>query len=747
MIKKIILHCLLLTVSPLLLCAQRSGMDLSKYVDPLIGSAGHGHVFVGASVPFGAVQVGPDNFNRGWDWCSSYHHTDSIIRGFSHLHLSGTGCTDLSDISIMPTTGKLIIRSGSAKQPLGGYASVFSHQNETAQAGYYAVQLTRYQIKAEMTASERVGFHQYQFPKTNSARLILNLAEGNADSTTKCFIQKIDKQTIVGYRFSKGWANDQQVYFAIKLSKPVKDFLIFEDSLQLKGNQQYGRLIKAVLQFTTTANELLKIKVGISPVSTENALENIQAEIPNWNFDEIRSRAQQAWNKELSKIEVVTNDVSKLKTFYTALYHTMIAPSLFNDHNKDYRGADRKIYTKQNFDNYTVFSLWDTYRAAHPLFTITQPKRTNDMINTMLAIYQQSGKLPAWHLMGCETNTMVGYHSVAVIVDAYLKGIRDYDVKLAYQALKDASMSDTDGLDDLKKTGYIPADKVNESVAKALEYAITDWCIAQMAKDLGKMDDYAYYSKRGKAYELYFDKSSHFMRGKLSNGKWRTPFDPLSSKHREDDYCEGNAWQYNWLVPQDVHGLIQLFGSEASFTEKLDSLFKLPSDLNNGASVDISGLIGQYAQGNEPGHHIPYLFAFAGQQWKTAEKIRYIIDHEYSDKTDGLCGNEDCGQMSAWYVFSALGFYSVNPANGVYVFGSPIFDQAKIQLTDNKEFKINIKNNSPQNIYIQSVQLNGKDYPYSYLLHKDLMKGGTLEITMGPQANKQFGAAKEFRPE
>ncbi|WP_157274126.1 GH92 family glycosyl hydrolase [Pedobacter sp. BAL39] len=720
--------------------------SLTQYVDPLIGSAGHGHVFVGANVPFGAVQLGPTNIFEGWDWCSGYHYSSNTIVGFTHTHLSGTGIGDLNDISIMPATGKLLLKKGTKEDPDGGYLSTFSHENEVVKPGYYGVLLDKYQIKAELTATERVGFHQYRFPAgAKTPHVIVDLNEGIGwDKPTDTYLKQIDDRTIVGYRMSTGWSVDQRLYFAIKLSQPLSSMSLYDSTVVMKGKEGKAVRMKAVLNFAGIKGQLLKIKVGLSPVSYENALANIRAELPGWDFNAVTVQADNKWNKELAKVKIDA-DKNTSTIFYTALYHTMIAPSIFNDANGDYRGTDKKVYKNAKFSNYTTFSLWDTYRAYHPLYTMLHQDKVNDIVNTLLAIYQQQGKLPVWHLMGSETNTMIGYHAVPVIVDAYLKGFRGFDVNLAYEAVKHSAMQQTDGINYAQKLTYIPADSVIESVAKGLEYAIDDWCIAQMAKSLNKTDDAAYFSKRAKLYEQYFDPKIQFMRGKLANGQWREPFDPIASKHREDDYTEGNAWQYTWLVPQDPEGLIQLFGGDQPFSKKLDELFSMSSEMAEGSSPDISGLVGQYAQGNEPNHHIPYLYAYAGQPWKTADLVRHIADSLYTVKPDGLCGNEDLGQMSSWYAFSALGFYPVNPANGLYVFGSPLINEATISM-GTKKFHIKVLNNSPENKYIQKINLNGKDYAYSYIRHQDIVAGGELEITMGNKPSATWGIAPESRP-
>lgn len=708
--------------------------NLIQYVDPTIGSGGHGHVFVGASVPFGAIQLGPNNITMEWDWCSGYHHSDTTIIGFAHNHLSGTGIGDLGDLLMMPVEGFTEVNEQnlSAKERL----SSFSHSKEKVEAGYYQVHLDKYDVDVRLTASERVGFQQYQYNKAEDAQIIVDLKRGIGwDAMVKSELKKVDDYTIAGFRFSKGWSKDQRFFYTTQFSKKIKDLK------SIGENQEYTLI-------TFEGNGELQVKTAVSPVSIAGAKANMEAEVPNWNFEEVLANAQDQWNKELQRIKVKSTDDSKLRTFYTAAYHTMIAPSLFNDHNKDYLGTDKKEYKNVDFNNYTVFSLWDTYRATHPMYTIAHADRVSDMVNSMLKIYQQQGKLPVWHLMGSETNTMVGYSAIQVVVDACLKGFPNIDQDLAYEAVKTTAMGDFEpGVKELKQYGYIPSDLVHESVASALEYAISDWAISKFAEKLGKTEDAKYFAERAKAYHHYFDPSDKFFKGKLKNGKFRADFDPYFAKHRGNEFCEGNAWQYLWLVPQDPEGLIELLGGDKEFTSKLDSLFTLSSDLTDDASPDISGLIGQYAHGNEPNHHVTYLYAYAGEQYKAAQKVRYILDHLYSDKIDGLCGNEDCGQMSAWYIMSSLGFYPVNPANGAYVFGSPLFDEASIQLENQKEFTITAHNNSQENIYIQSVKLNGKEYNKSFITHKDIVAGGTLEFVMGNTPNKAFGEAKEDRPQ
>ncbi len=731
----------------LLLPAKNQQENLTRYVDPFIGTGFHGHVFVGANVPFGAVQLGPGNLSEGWDWCSGYHISDSTIVGFQHTHLSGTGIGDLGDISLMPTTGPVKVRKGSIKNMQSGYVSLFSHHDETVRPGYYAVKLKRYQIGVKLTATERVGFHEYTFPKSNEAHILIDLQEGIGwDRPVETSIQQVNETTLTGYRFSTGWAKDQRIFFAAVFSKPIKNFSVYDSVMAKTGTALTGKKVKGVFNFVTSEGEKVLVKVGISPVSIENAMMNIRAEIPGWNFNQVVAAADQAWEKQLQKVQVKTANESQKKVFYTALYHTMIAPSIFNDHNGDYCGTDKKVHAKAAFTNLTTFSLWDTYRALNPLYTLIQPEKISDIVNSMLAIYQQQGKLPVWHLMGNETNTMVGYSAVPVLADAYLKGFKGFDAGLAFEAVKASAMDNDRGIKYVKKLGYIPADSSVESVAMGLEYSIDDSGIAAMAKKMGRTDDYQYFSKRAQNYRNYFDPKTHFMRARLNQNQFRTPFSPFESRHAVGDYTEGNAWQYTWLVPQDVKGLIALQGGDQAFTRKLDSLFIAKGSMGKESSPDISGLIGQYAHGNEPSHHITYLYAYAGQPWKTAEKVRFIMNNFYTDKPDGIIGNEDVGQMSAWYVLSALGFYQVNPTSGVYVFGSPIFNEATIKLAQGKMLHIVAKNNSAKNMYIQNASFNGIKYTRSYITYQDLVQGGDLVFEMGSKPSATWGTLAAERP-
>ncbi|MBL3655875.1 GH92 family glycosyl hydrolase [Fulvivirga sediminis] len=721
--------------------------DYTQYVDQYIGTGFHGHVFLGANVPFGAVQLGPTNLTEGWDWCSGYHYSDTTVIGFAHTHLSGTGIGDLGDILLMPTRGDINLNRGSIKDSTqeDGYVAFYHHEDETIKPGYYSVWLDKYDVKAELTATARAGMQHYKYEKEGPYNVIIDLERGIGwDLPTKTYVEQVDEKTIKGYRYSKGWAVDQKIYFYMQFSAPISK-IVAEKRGNLEENTSIeGERVKAAFVFNELPEGEVTVKTGISAVSIENAKENLESEMPNWDFTEIAAAADHAWNKELSKVKVKLPTEDQMKVFYTSLYHTMVAPSIFSDVNGEYRGADAKTYKDTTFTNYTTYSLWDTYRAAHPLFTLTQKDKVEDFVKSFLKIYEQQGKLPIWHLVGNETNCMVGYPGIPVVADAYFKGF-DVDGELALEAMKASSTRDDFGMKFIKERGYIPADSVKESVAKALEYCLADRSIAQLAKALGKDEDYEYYNKRAHAYERYFDKKTGFMRAVMADGSFRTPFSPFKSTHMWGDYTEGNGWQYTWLVPHDVEGLIKLFGSEEAFEQKLDSLFVVEGDLGDEASPDISGLIGQYAHGNEPSHHVTYLYNYVGKPWKTADKVRYIMDSLYTTKPDGICGNEDVGQMSAWYIMSALGFYQVSPSNGQLILGSPLIEEATLDM-DGTILHIEVKNNSTENKYIQKVSLNGKVYLNSFIAYSDLAKGGELLIEMGSTPSSDWGVAPENRP-
>ncbi len=724
------------------------------FVNPYIGSLGDGHVFVGANVPFGGVQLGSVNIlqswdkQNGWGWCSGYNYISEEILGFTHTHLSGTGVGDLNDLLMLPATGAVQIKPMKFGNEQSGYGASFSHDKEKVSPGFYEVELTKYGLTVALTATERTGYHEYTFQKSDNAHVLIDLAFSNAwDSPAAGAIRITGDNTISGYRFSKGWANDQRFYFSIQFSKKIKAVDFYTDSTKAASGlrQIEGAKSKAALFFDLQPGEKLDVKVGVSAVSEANATANLMQEIGSRSFTEIAAQARKKWNDALSVIQFDADEKHKT-VFYTALYHSLFAPNIHNDVNGDYLGADLKPYTKATFTNYTNFSLWDTYRGLHPLMTLIQPQRVNDWVNSFLHIYQQQGKLPVWHLYSNETNCMVGYPAIPVVVDAYLKGFTNYDVPLAYEAVKQSTMQQSDGIQYIQRLQYIPADSVGESVAKALEYGIGDYAVAQMAKSLGKSEDYNYYSQRSLLFKKYYDDTVGFMRGRMSSGGWRTPFDPKKAVHRDNDFTEGNPWQYTWLVPQEVDALKSLLGGSKAAGKKLDAFFSTPADLGPDAPPDVSGLIGQYAQGNEPNHHIPYLYAYVGQQWKTAKMIRAIADSFYTAQPDGLCGNDDMGQMSAWYVLSAMGFYPVSPTKGTFVFGSPLMKKAVLKLKDNKKFTIHAANQSAKNIYIQKIDLNGKPYTKSYIHYADIMKGGVMTITLGSKPSA-FGSKKTDQPE
>ncbi len=716
---------------------QQKAVD---YVDPFIGTGGHGHTYPGATAPFGMVQPSPDNGTQGWDWCSGYHITDTIISGFSQLHLSGTGIGDLVDVLLMPTNNEVDLSLfGTSKDSLP-YASYFSHDNESATPGYYSVKLNN-KIKVELTANEYVAFHKYTFDKSESPSFIIDLGFAiNWDKATSSSLKLTDKNRITGTRFSTGWAKNQKVFFVIETSEPiksakfVKDGKTFSEANSAEGVKTGGQFVfdKSVKQ--------VEVKIALSSVSIENAIENLDKKGIN-DFDKTKQETQNKWNTALSKIKIHTDKDSLKTIFYTALYHAQVAPVLFSDVNGELRLQNDSIAIASNYNAYSTLSLWDVFRAETPLLSIIDAETLNDMIQSMLVYYDEHGALPVWTLYGNETDTMPGYHSISVIVDAYLKGIRDYDVEKAFKAMKITMMGDARGLNHYKKYGYIPYNKEHQSVSITLNYAYNDYCVAQMAKDLGKDDDHDFFLNRSKAYDNFFDKETGFLRGKSPNGKdFREPFDPKMSNHLEDtDYTEGNAWQHSWNVMHDAEGLIKLHGGNEAFVKMTNQLFEESSELvGDNVSADITGLIGQYAHGNEPSHHIAYMFNKAKQPWRTQYWVRKILDTQYTTLPNGLSGNEDAGQMSAWYIMSSLGIYPMNPASGEYEIGSPIFDEATIKTSNNTEFKIFTINNSDKNIYIQSAKLNNEELNRTYITHKELMVGGKLELQMGNEPNKNW---------
>lgn len=715
--------------------------NVSSYVDPFIGTGGHGHTYPGATVPFGMLQVSPVNGISEWDWCSGYHYSDDVAIGFSHLSLSGTGIGDLADILFMPVNKAVDLSTNPISRDSIPYKSSYSHKNEKATPGYYQVFLENHNVNVELTTSKRTAYHKYTFKEGDTQSVVINLGFAiNWDKSIETFLKVEDEHTISGYRYSTGWAKNQKVFFVAKFSKPIVNYKLSAD-----GNTTDKDLVKGIktstqLFFDGAKNKELLAKVALSSVSVENAKDNLDSK--EETFETTKSEAETLWNSALSQIVVETPTDSLKTIFYTALYHAQLAPVTFSDKNGQFRLENDSIVTAKNYTAYSTLSLWDTFRAEHPLLTLIAPDRVSDMVNSMLAFYDTKKILPVWTLYGNETNTMTGYHSIPVIVDAYQKGIRGFDAEKAYEAMKNTMMQDDRGLIYYKKYGFIPYSLLDESVTITLEYAYDDWCVAQMARALGKEADYQYFLNRSKAYQQLFDKKSGFMRGKSVDGKsWNAPFDPKHSNHREQtDYTEGNAWQHSWFVPQAVDDLIAIHGGNEIFTSRLEKLFTESSEITgDNVSADITGLIGQYAHGNEPSHHIAYMFNHANQPWRTQYWARHIMDTQYNTTPNGLSGNEDCGQMSAWYVLSSIGLYPMNPASGEYEIGSPIFEKSTIKLPENKTFMIEAEYVSHTNFYIQSATLNGKPFTKTTLSHQDILKGGTLHFVMGNKPNKNWG--------
>lgn len=703
----------------------------AKLVNPFIGTGGHGHTYPGATAPFGMVQLSPDTRLTGWDGCSGYHYSDSVVYGFSHTHLSGVGVSDYGDILLMPTIGKPVLANKD-------YSSSFKKTTEKAEPGYYTVFLEKPKVKVELTALPRVGVHRYTFPKSNEANIVLDLEHRDEVIETK--MEVVGKNEVRGFRRSNAWATNQVVYFVIRFSKPFEGVSFTSDGAvkkELSGNPRVCNF-----RFKTNAGEQIIAKVGISAVSVEGAKANLDAELAGWDFDAARKKTFNSWNKELSKIEVSGGTREQQTIFYTALYHCMSVPNLFMDADGQYLSTDLKAHKAKGFTPYTVFSLWDTFRAYHPLMTIIDTHRTNDFINTFLSDYKNGGLLPVWELAGNETFCMIGYHSIPVIVDAYMKGIRGFDSKLALEAMRHSAMQNRVGLDVYRSLGCIPGDKEPEGVSKTVEYAYDDWCIAQMAKALGNKDVYNEFIKRAQYYRNFYDAETGFMRPR-TNGGFKAPFSPSEV---DFNFTEGNSWQYSFFVPQDINGLATLHGGKDMLAKKLDDLFTTQLGLVGREVVDITGLIGQYAHGNEPSHHMAYLYDYVGQPWKAQQRARQIMDEMYSINPDGLIGNEDCGQMSAWLVMSAMGFYPVCPGTTQYAVGTPWFPKTTIHLENGKSFTITASNVSKQNFYIQGAKLNGKEYSKSYINHADIMNGGGLAFTMGAEPNKQWGVGQGNEP-
>ena len=710
-----------MSVAALVVCFSATAVaataqNLTQYVNQYVGTGGHGHTFMGANVPFGLVQLGPTEPTRGWDWCSGYYYDDDELIGFGHMHLSGTGIGCLGDVAFLPVKD--------FKQT----STRFKHEAEKVHPGYYSLQLTDPNVLVELTATERCGFHRYTFKDGAKAQLALDLSQCIGwDKLNDCLLTQESATRLTGFRRSNGWAADRRIYFSIDFSQPVTVHRL--DSME--------RVVVSVADNTKP----LLVKVALSPVSIDKAKLNMQAEMAGWDFDATVKAADDAWNRELARIQIQTNDQTKKRVFYTAMYHLMTSCSKFNDVDREYRGADGKVH-KADFTNYTTLSLWDTYRAAHPLMTVAFPEMQRDFAQTFLNIYKQQGRLPVWHLMGSETDCMVGNPGAIVLADLTMKGFVE-DKELALEALKATQMKDIRSLGLLKEHGYIPwnLEPENETVAKALEYCAADDGVAKVAKLLGKVDDYEYFFNRSRSYKKYYDPETRFMRAVGTDGKFRLPFNPFFAEHRTNDYTEGNAWQYTFLVPHDVKGLINLFGSDKAFMSKLDSLFFVEGWAGDNASPDMSGMTGQYAHGNEPSHHVIYMYNYAGRPDKAAPLLRKMLNEMYLDQPDGLSGNEDVGQMSAWYILSSVGLYQVDPVGGRFVIGSPLFDKATVNVGAGKTFTVVAKNNSDRNIYVQSARLNGKALKNSYIEFNDIRHGGTLELQMGPKPSKWATAA------
>ena len=714
-----------MSVAALVVCFSATAVaatvqNLTQYVNQYVGTGGHGHTFMGANVPFGLVQLGPTEPTRGWDWCSGYYYDDDELIGFGHMHLSGTGIGCLGDVAFLPVKD--------FKQT----STRFKHEAEKVHPGYYSLQLTDPNVLVELTATERCGFHRYTFKDGAKAQLALDLSQCIGwDKLNDCLLTQESTTRLTGFRRSNGWAADRRIYFSIDFSQPVTVHRL--DSME--------RVVVSVADNTKP----LLVKVALSPVSIDKAKLNMQAEMAGWDFDATVKAADDAWNRELARIQIQTNDQTKKRVFYTAMYHLMTSCSKFNDVDREYRGADGKVH-KADFTNYTTLSLWDTYRAAHPLMTVAFPEMQRDFAQTFLNIYKQQGRLPVWHLMGSETDCMVGNPGAIVLADLTMKGFVE-DKELALEALKATQMKDIRSLGLLKEHGYIPwnLEPENETVAKALEYCAADDGVAKVAKLLGKSDDYEYFFNRSRSYKKYYDPETRFLRAVGTDGKFRLPFNPFFAEHRTNDYTEGNAWQYTFLVPHDVKGLINLFGSDKAFMSKLDSLFFVEGWAGDNASPDMSGMTGQYAHGNEPSHHVIYMYNYAGRPDKAAPLLRKMLNEMYLDQPDGLSGNEDVGQMSAWYILSSVGLYQVDPVGGRFVIGSPLFDKATVNVGAGKTFTVVAKNNSDRNIYVQSARLNGKALKNSYIEFNDIRHGGTLELVMGPKPSK-WATAPACRP-
>ncbi|WP_264846158.1 GH92 family glycosyl hydrolase [Capnocytophaga catalasegens] len=724
-------------VSTLLSCKQEFGetenMRLTQYVNPFIGTDGTGNTYPGATTPFGMVQLSPDIGIAGWDRISGYFYQDSIISGFSHLHLSGTGAGDLYDILIMPTNSRFKKRiSANNYIPY----SIFNHQNEIASPGYYSVDLQSFQIKAELTATPRVGIHRYTFPADEKTKISVDLGYAiNWDKPTETCINVVDSTTIEGYRHSTGWAKDQKVFFVIKLSKPFVSYQLFDQDSLASTYYAHSKDTRIVLNYKTNENEQIVLKTAISSTSIEGAYQNMQAEAQGFDFDLFKIRANDMWEQELQKVQIKTMNENEKTIFYTMLYQSMIVPNLLSDVDGFYKGADGSVQRIDTYNRYDTFSLWDTFRAAHPLYTILQPEKTAHFIASFLAHYKETGLLPVWSMQGNETNMMIGYHAIPVIVDAYFKGI-PMDKDLAYRACKESAMEDGREINLYKNYGYIPyeldSSGENWSVSKALEYAYDDWCIAMFAKDLGKNEDYEYFLKRSENWRYLFDQETKFFRPKNAKNQFIKNFNP---KEYTKYFCESNAWQYRWAVPQNIPALVEVMGGEDAFEIKLDSMFNFASTVDEKLPIFSTGMIGQYVHGNEPSHHVAYLYNYTKRPSKTQERVWEILHTQYKNTPDGHCGNEDCGQMSSWYILSAMGIYPVNPAQGTFMLGIPAFKEITLQLENGNTFVVKARNLSHSNRYIKDLYLNNQPLDRLYITYDEIMKGGklTFDMTDKPQ--------------
>lgn len=749
-----LLHATRIVSSLLLLLTVPAGLakPAVDFVNPMIGTDAHGHVYPGATVPFGMVQLSPDTRDNTWDGSSGYHYSDTSILGFSMNHLTGTGCPDLGNVMLIPTVGTLRLTPGGS--PGEGYRARFSHQDETARPGYYSVYLPDYQVKVELTATARAGFQRYTFPATSEAHVVVDLQHGIGNTVTEAQLTIENDHTASGYRRSDGWGGSKIYYFVMEFSRPFDSAGVGQVDRDVAGNQTTGKETKGHFDFKTKAGEQILVRIGLSTVSVEGARNNLHAEIPNWNFNAVAASARKQWEKALSAFAVETPDKNLEQTFYTALYHTLVAPTLLSDVDGRFRGPDGNVHQAKGYDYYTEISLWDIFRAESPLMTLIQPGRINDFVDTMLAHFTIFGQkaLPVWPEGGKETWCMIGNHSIPVITDAYLKGLHNWDANEALNDMIVTTDQNRDQMDAYRERGYIPTGKGVQSVSKVLEYAYDDACIGRLARALGKNDIAEKYFARSQNWTNVFDPATGFMRGRNADGSWVTPFDENAiNSINFNEYTEANAWQYNFFVLQNIPGLIARLGGDDKFVARLDEMFDTKETIPNLTMIpDVTGVIGMYAHGNEPVHHVAYLYDYAGQPWKTQTRVRQVANTLYNNTPAGICGNDDCGQMSAWFVFTALGFYPVDPASGIYVLGSPLLDKATLKLDpkyyQGRTFTVIAKNNSPDHPYIQSATLNGRPMTRSWISHAEIVAGGKLVLTMGPTPNKAFGSAPADRP-